>query len=217
MNLEKEDLKFIESIFGRDEAYTKKQIIGNQEVRDELLDREEIFHAVLESPEQVPVSLGLYFYVLIRKALLEGGVDDRLVVDYIVSILMKCLHVEGAFNNSASGGKTFLYIIDSLKKIEEVGSEERFYLRVNFANQVLFLTGLFEEYIRFRSKRRGGPDVEFFEIMGGAQYSLAQEHRLSNEYGLERVFEILGNEFSGVRKSLNRVRERFVHLGDPFL
>jgi hypothetical protein len=42
-------------------------------------------------------------------------------------------------------------------------------------NYALFITGVFHERVEERS-RRGGPDVEFYEGVGAANYDAAAEH-----------------------------------------
>lgn len=218
VNLREADLKFLKFVLAP-EGYGMDvwdRVEHDLDMRDRLLDDPALLKAILNYPGQLPISSSLYFYILLRKAFLEVGIDDRDIVDYLVAVLVRRLHVDGAFNHTISDGKTYFYITECLQKIEQAELVDQFLLRVKLANQALFLTGLFGEHLRYREQRRGAPNIRFYEAIGGAQYRAARDYKLADELKLRSIFELLGTAFPVVRMALNVMSDRFISLGDPF-
>jgi len=215
----KGDLEFIKNILENKQSRHISSIdeLKNPQFLEELLDQDVIVQTVLESTQSLTISLELYFYIITRRALLNEGIDNRPLADYIASILLRKTRTGAAFNNELNQGKTFFYLTDYLTKIALSSDEEAFYLRVRLGNQTLYLTGLFENHLRARTERRAAPTLEFFEQVGEAQYSQIKSHPLADALSLKDVFGTLGNSFTNVRKALNHMSERLINLGDPFL
>lgn len=70
-----------------------------------LLDNKELYDAILQSKGCLDISPALYFYILVRRILLECHIESRAVADYISSILTKAIHVEEAFKRTSQKGK----------------------------------------------------------------------------------------------------------------
>jgi hypothetical protein len=56
---------------------------------DSLLDDPRLLGALLTTPQGAHASLPLFAYVLVRHALRDAGADDRVIADYVTSILLQ--------------------------------------------------------------------------------------------------------------------------------
>src|ERR1041385_7292113 len=74
-----EDVDFILSVLaektGQAEYVTR--LLADEETRDIVLDDEALFRAVLERRGCLSISSHFYFYVLVRRVLLQTGITDR--------------------------------------------------------------------------------------------------------------------------------------------
>lgn len=206
-HLENQDLKFIQSVFNTE--FTGSN--SNKELIQSLIDDDKLINTILEFPEQLHISPQLYFYVLLKKAFEESNIYNILLVDYIVFILTT--HI---ISNSNNENNEPLYASDYINKINIANNREQFYLRVQLANNILILTGIFQEYMQYRTNRKGAPNIPFYEIIGCTQYELAMHHPLATELNLKDVFNQLSASFTTIRQILNQFSERFISIGDPF-
>lgn len=204
--LEPRDINFIQSILGS----KFEEIKFNPELIESLLCENKLLFTILESTEQLPISPRLYFYILLHKAFSDSNICNPFLLDYIVFILITNI------NNNFSHNEV-LYISDYLTKIDLANDKEQFYLRIELSNQILFLTGLFRDFLNYHTQRTGAPSISFYEGIGSSQYNAAMHHPLANELHLKNVFVQLSYDFSSVRQTLNQFSERFISLGDPFI
>ena len=66
---------------------------------DSLLDDPRVRNALLTDPDvQAPPSL--VFYVLVRQALLEGGIDSPAIADFVASVVVEFTRTERAYRIS---------------------------------------------------------------------------------------------------------------------
>lgn len=183
-------------------------------IRQYILDSNTLFNHILESPGYLPISLELYFYVLIRKNLRQYGFDDPKLTDYIVAILVRRMQSSAAFNASSPGSS--FYISDALELISSQQSkEDKFFHQVLLANQTLFFTSLFEDYIKTRTNRKGAPDIGFFQSIGESQYLEVCQSPLASEFSLQDVFQTLAYSFGPIRCALSKFSERLISFGEP--
>lgn len=206
--LETRDIQFIQSILG----LKFDEIKFNPKLVESFLAEDKLFFTILESTHQLPISPQLYFYVLLQRAFSEANIDNPFLLDYIVFILITNLQT-----NNINKEESILYISDYLTKIDLANDKDKFYLRIELSNQILFLTGLFQDFIHHRTLRKGAPSIDFYEEIGSSQYSAVIRHPLANELHLKNVLIQLSDDFSNVRQTLNQFSERFISLGDPFI
>ncbi len=93
----------VRASFGRAEATFVLGLLtaGDSDARERAEDRlrEEGFDALLDDPRTLNAVLSsggldsaparLVFYVLVRHVLLENGIQDRLIADYLASLLLE--------------------------------------------------------------------------------------------------------------------------------
>lgn len=201
---------------GRSEAEIYRGLEEDNE-RDFLLDDPRIVAYFLDSSEPIGVSMGLYFYVLCRKVLVDKGFRDRGIADYLVRVLLEGAKSEGLMHIQSGGRGPIFYATDELMEIAGLTGEVEFFRRVGLADKSLYISGLFEDYVRYRSQRWGAPGVQYYEAIGGAQYALANESPLATKSNLNEVFGVLSGDFREVRGALSELRDKLVSLGDPFM
>lgn len=182
---------------------------------DALLDDPRVRNALLTDPD-VRVSPGIIFFVLVRQALLEGGVDDPEIADFVASLVLAFGRARAAYRPSEEDDAEYFYLVDLLAQLRDADARRAFLLRSHLGNFSLWLAGLFPDYLDTR-RRRGGPSLDYFDRIGASGYSAAAKSREAEALGVERVFTEVGHEFVRVRHALNRVSERVLWpaAGDP--
>lgn len=223
-------LPVIRSSFERSEALHLVELLGRHdpELRDSarerleedgldgLLDDPRVLNALLTDGD-VKARPEIVFYVLVRQAMLEGGVDDRAVADYVASVLVAFGRARRAYRISERGEEEYGYLVDLIARLRTASSREAFLVRVHMGNYALWLSGLFPDFLEARVRRRGAPPISYYERMGSQGYLVASRSPEAAALGVGDALGSVARHFSGVRSALNRVSDR--HLwrdsGDP--
>ena len=106
------------------------------------------------------------------------------------------------------------YVSDLLLALQKAPPSQAFFLRAHIGNYALFITGVFHDRVERRS-RRGGPDVEFYEGVGAANFDAASDHPVARQRALSGIYEELSERFHDIRVALNDTAERHLHLDEP--
>ena len=223
-------LPAIRATFGRRDAMHLVELLGKHdpELRkraharleeqgiDSLLDDPRILNAILTDPV-VAVPPAVIFYVLVRQALLEGGIDDLVTADYVASMVLAFGSQRRAYRIGDGSGREFCYLVDLVAEMESADPRERFLLRVHLGDYSLWMSGLFPHYVAERLRRRGAPPLSYYEGMGASGYSAAADSTEAERFGLEGVLMAVARQFGGVRVALNRISDRYFWpgSGDP--
>ncbi len=183
---------------------------------DPLLDDPRTLNVLLTDP-QVRVRPELIFYVLVRHALLEGGVADRGLADYVASVLFRFGEARRAFKVSEDDDREYRYLVDLLAELRSAEPRRRFMIELHLGDFALWLSGLFPDYLESRMRRRGAPSISYYEAMGTNGYRAAARSRQAEQLGLEATLHSAASCFSDVRVALNRVSDRYLwpNAGDP--
>ena len=221
----------VRASFGRAEASYVIWLLtrGSEEDRHyaEVRLREEGFDNILDDPRTLNALLAhggfstaphpLVFYVLVRHALLEGGVTDRVLADYISALIINFGHGKRAYRVDDNEPPEYYYLIDLLEAAESATGYRQFLLRAHLGEYSLWLSGLFPDYISARVQRRGAPGLTYYEELGASGYRSAADHRDAAQNGLNRVYRSCAETFTALRIALNRVSDRhlFPTRGDP--
>lgn len=206
----RQDILFIESLYDGGQSAAIRRLAQDPESLQELLDQPEIRKALLESPVALPVSPSLYFYALVRHALLEAGLDHVGITDHIAGVLVNKL----VFHSGTSAGPRLwaTHAVDFIAQIREASGLLKVRLQVAAGDQFLVLTGLFPDFIRQRSERCGAPGVEFYDAFARQSYHRAASHHGLGQESCE-LFGLLAEVFPLARRSLNHMREHCLFLG----
>ncbi len=212
----------IRASFGRQDAQQLVYLLGGQDddlIRaaserlrdgglDVLLDDPRTRNALLTSPE-VSVPPEMIAYVLVRQALLEGGIESRSVADYVACIVVRFGEERSAYR-AERDGEELHYLVDIVMKRDEGDDRRRFLFDTHLGNFSLWLAGLFPQHIEAKEWRRGAPPLEYYERMGASGFSRAATAREAKDLELVPVFRFVAKRFRRVRIALNRISDRLL-------
>lgn len=190
------------------------RLLSDPEERDNLLDGDIIFEAILNDPDTIGVSQKLYFYVLVRRVFKDAGIDSRDLADYAATLLAYFSRSQSAFGKNTGQRQAFFYVIDALSEDGKMGHCERFRLTVRLADQALFLTGVFRSHVEQRKERSASPGLGFYESIGQSNYRIAGDHHIAHEFCLDSLYAELSDGFIEIRRALNRLVDEIIFLGD---
>jgi len=179
----------------------------------EILDLKEVLRALIDSPSALRVSPGFYFYILVRHAFLHAGLSDVGLADYVAGVLSKRVGVspDDPLQDVARG---FTHAADFLAIISSAHGRMKFHLQVAAGTQFMILTGLYPGFLQRRNQHRGAPDLEFYESFASQSFRGAADNPLCPEHAPRKLFGALAEALPVARRSLNRVAEEFVFLGE---
>jgi hypothetical protein len=172
---------------------------------DVLLDTPGLVERLLALRTLVVPSQLLLFYVLVRHALLRSGIDDRDLADYLASMLSTFGQRDRAWRIDWNDDHQHHYLIDIVSDLEATQGNRQFKVMAHLGNYALWLAGVFPDYIAARQRRKGGPDVSYYESLGQRGYRLAARHELADRLGLDRVFDVAADRFSALRSAFNEL------------
>lgn len=181
---------------------------------DVILDSPGLFERLLAVRTMLAPSEALFFYTLVRHALLRAHCDDRDLADYIAALLLEFGKRDRAFRVDWNDDQQHRYMIDILADLEATDSDRRFKVLAHLGNYALWLAGLYPDYIAARRVRSGGPDLSYYEQLGARGFGQASDHALADQYGLDGVFRTAAERFPQLRQALNQVSDKvlFPHI-----
>jgi len=175
---------------------------------DPLLDAPELLERLLTVRAMLVPSPPLFFYVLMRHALRQAGLDDRELADYLAALLLDFGRGDRAWRVDRHDDAKHQYLVELLADLEATAGERRFKVMVHLGNYALWLAGLFPDYIAARHRRKGGPDVTYYDALGRRGFRLASDHALAAQYGLDVLLRTASERFPALRGALNGVSDR---------
>lgn len=220
----------IRASLGRSDALALVELLGRDDPEIRRAARERLedagIDALLDDPRTPAalmtasgVALGppVVFYVLVRHALLEGGVEHRGTADYLASLVVAFGSGNRAWRISDRPGEEFRYLVDLIARMGDDDGEEAFLIQSHLGNFALWLTGLFPDFLEGRRQRRGAPSYRYYEAMGSAGFRLAASTAQAENLGLDELLREVADSFPRLRIALNRVSDRHMWRGgaDP--
>ena len=174
---------------------------------DAVLDDARLLAGLLHHAPRWQSSIRLFTYVVVRHACMASGERDRTLADYTASIMLHFGLRDRARRISDLDDDTFDTLAELSALMDGPDARRAFLARQHLGNYALWLSGLFPDYLEHRQRRRGGPDLEYFEAMGRKGYAAAARHRLANEHGLDALFDRVADRFPVLRMALNRISD----------
>jgi hypothetical protein len=193
--------------------------------REEARLREAGFDAILDDPRTLNALLAgrqfstarpeLVFYVLIRHALLEDGINDRGLADYL-SALVLAFGRDGRAYHIAEDTTEYRYLVDIMAAGQQSSGRRAFMLRAHLGEFALWLSGLFPDHIAARMQRKAAPPLSYYEELGSTGYRLAARYDEAEQHGIAELYRNCSDFFPALRIALNRVADRhlFPATGD---
>ena len=217
--LTREDAQLVLRLVARGSARDQDEAEATlaHEGLDPLLDDPRLLEGLLIARQGAHASFPLFSYVIVRHAMRSVGADDRVLSDYVASIMLHFGLRQRASQLAEHDDATFDTLAAIGGEIEGSDARRSFLARAHLGNYALWLSGLFPDHIEQRRWRRGGPDLEYFEVMGRKGYRLAADHRLAGEHGLTPLYASAADRFPAIRRALNQVSDRllFPHVNTP--
>lgn len=177
---------------------------------DALLDHPMAARALLREPGVSPLPLALFSYVALRRSLLDGGVESRLLADYVTSIFLHFAREARAHRVAEYDDREYRYLVDLVEAIADAEGRHGFLLRAHLGNFALWLSGLYPDWIHHRMRRKGGPDLGYYETMGRTGFSLAADDPFARRQRLDGCYRDAARTFSALRRAMNRFSDRFL-------
>jgi hypothetical protein len=214
MQFAAEDVEFIVSVLGRKvgTAECLIKLLSDVESRDQILDDDALFHALLERGGCLRVSSHFYFYILVRHVFKGARIHDRNVADYVAEMLSQFSRAERSRCPLPGQVNPLDYVFEMLAALQGADARAQFHIRAHIGNYSLFLSGVFPDRIRVRSERRGFPDLKYYEQIGRAQFRAASDHQLAQRYEVSDIFGVLAERFETTRLALNDISDRLFSL-----
>ncbi|HPF62287.1 MAG: hypothetical protein KC544_06310 [Gemmatimonadetes bacterium] len=175
---------------------------------DALLDDPRLAARLLGVRTLLAPSPPLFVYVLVRRHLLDAGLLDIDLADYLAALVLDFGLRDRARRTAAGDDCATDYLVDLLQMIETSTGEERFRAIVHLGNYAMWLAGIFPDRIAARRIRRGGPDVGYYDLLGRRGYAEAGASPLADRVGLRPVYETAAERFPAIRATLNRLSDR---------
>lgn len=208
------DLDFLASILAHgDQRPHLEKLWRDPDALREMLDLKEVLRGVLDSPSALQVSPRFYFYVLVRHAFLQSGLQDADLADYVAGVMSKriCSTPGDPLEDVARG---FTHASDFIAIISSAKGKMRFHLQMAAGNQFLLLTGLYPDFLKSRAEKFGAPDLEFYETFAQQAFRGAADNRQAPRRSSRQLLGALSEAMPTARLSLNRMTEEFFFLGD---
>jgi hypothetical protein len=171
-----------------------------------ILDDPRTLNALLAGHEFSTARPELVFYVLIRHALLEDGVNDRGLADYLAALVLT-FGREGRAYHIAEDNTEYRYLVDIAAAATAHGAKA-FLLRAHLGEFALWLSGLFPDHITAREQRRAAPPISYYEELGSTGYRLAARFGEAEQHGVTELYRNCADFFPVLRVALNRVADR---------
>jgi hypothetical protein len=177
---------------------------------DVLWDHPGLVPALLAHRGLSAPSAALFVYALLRRLLLEIGIDDRSLTDYCASLVLAFGRGDRAYRIGDHDESRYEYLADLLAEAERAEGERRFRFHLHLGDFSLWLAGIFPDYIAARRARKGGPDLPYYEALGSSGFRMASDHELASRYGLDGVLRTAGEQFVALRIAMNRLSDRLM-------
>jgi hypothetical protein len=206
----REDLAFLTEALAPDDRGRAPllSLAEDPDALDRLLDSPILFERLLEAPRLLDVSPYFFYYVIVRRAFLDHGIDDRRVADYVGALLSQ--HVRRTEGTWERG----VYLVDLVRSAAEARtSEHAFSLQTEVGDRALYLAGVFPDRIYHRHRYGRRPvDLDYYQDMGRRYYAAAARHEAAARYELADVLELLAEAFVALRQALNDLVDEHLHL-----
>jgi len=208
--LRRDDAQLVLRLIARGSAmeYERAEASLRDEGLDALLDDPRLLTALLDSRQGACASYPLFAYVVVRHAMQSVGESDRVLADYVASILLHFGLQQRANRVADSDDEYYDTVAELLGAVDGPDAQRAFLVRAHLGNYALWLSGMFPDFLAGRHHRRGAPDLDYFEEVGRRGYQLAADHRLATEHGLVTLYSAAAERFPLLRVALNRVSDR---------
>ncbi len=211
-HLTRDDAQLVARLIARDSgeelAVVERQLADGG--IDTVLDDPRLPAALVRSRQGACASLPLFSYVMVRQALRRLGEEDRVLADYLASVMLHFGMRDRAWRVGESDDQVYTTLAELAADLDDPDGRRSFLVRTHLGNYALWVSGCFPDYIEHRRWRKGGPDLEYYEEMGRRGFQLAADHRLADNHGLATLYATAAERFGLLRAALNDVSDAFL-------
>jgi hypothetical protein len=216
-NLSQADLRFVISTLTSSgaEADALMRLLTDDAARESILDNPRLLQALQSAKVgTLAPSPELFFYILLRPALRQQGIDRADIAAYTAAVLAKpTASLTQQPDSPAHLRKPFDYTNDLMEALSHVKGYDWFCLATAIGDQALLMTGIFGDMLYSRQQRRAAPGPNYYETLGRAHYRSAASHRLAEEFELKETLLSLSELFPRVRQVITQVKANYLSLG----
>jgi hypothetical protein len=200
---------------GSESARSREEARLQEAGLDAILDDPRTLNALLAGREFSTARPELVFYVLVRHALLEDGVIDRGIADYLAALVLTFGRGGRAYH-IAEDTTEYRYLVDIMAAGDKSTGQRAFMLRAHLGEFALWLSGIFPDHITAREQRRAAPPISYYEELGSVGYRLAARFDEAEQHGIAELYRNCADFFPVLRAALNKVADRhmFPATGD---
>lgn len=200
------DLQIIAKIIWNQELNNKElgQFAFESDAISKALDDDKLFKYIKIKKVDKLSSL-LYFYVMTRHYLLEAGITNKNISEYVSTLLLEFGDHDRSRKISKVDDDHYDYLYNILEDSKRYDGIRRFKLYQHLGNYSLWVAGMFPQHVL-----KHGRSLEYFDNMGRHGYTLASVHPMANQLKLNDVFDELANDFSGVRSGINLISTEII-------
>jgi hypothetical protein len=195
---------------GRAEEYDGAEVMLRERGIDVLLDDPRLLDALLTTPQAAHASWPMFAYVFVRQALRNAGEEDRVIADYLASLLVHFGVRDAAYRVAPHDDQQYDTLVGLAGDVDDPDARRAFLVRAHLGNYALWIAGMFPDRIEYRRWRKGGPDLDYYEELGARGFRLAADHRLADEHGLAPLYARAASTFPYLRRALNEVSDRLL-------
>ena len=189
------------------DAIEEGEVLLREQGLDALLDDPRLLRGLMAARQGAHASLPLFTYVVVRHALRDVGEGDRLLADYVASIMLHFGLGTRATRVGDADDETYTTLAELIAAVENADAPRGLLVSAHLGNYALWMSGVFPDHIETRRWRRGGPDLGYYEEMGRRGFTLAADHRLAAEHGLTALFAAAAARFPLLRQALNNISD----------
>lgn len=194
---------------GAEDARAREEERVRDEGLDAVLDDPRTFNALMAGHEFSSAPVNLVFYLLVRHALLEDGIEDRQLADYLTALLLTFGRARRPRRVEQDVAE-FRYLVDIVAEGNRSTGRRAFVLRAHLGEFALWLSGVFPDHITARVQRRGAPGIRYYEELGAAGFRMASRFKDAERHGLDAVYSHCAESFPALRIALNRIADRHI-------
>lgn len=207
--LRRDDAQLAVRLLARGSATEQER--AESELRDRgidvLLDDPRLLPALMEARQAAHASLPLFMYVAVRSALRKAGETDRMLADYVASILVHFAAGARALQIAEVDDEQYDSLSALCRDLDAPDPRRGFLVRQHLGNYALWLAGLFPDRIEHMRWRRGGPQLDYYDEMGSRGFRLAADHPLAERQGVDALFAVVAERFVTLRIALNSLSD----------
>lgn len=218
-SFDREEVRWLIRLLGQGDPRREEEweSVLDREGLDRLLDHPLAAERILEGEQVEVVPSRLVLYVLLRRALLETGIESRTIADYVTALVLEFGMGRRALRIAEHDDREYGYLVEILEELAAASGRRAFLLQAHLGNFALWLSGLFPDYIDARVRRKGGPGLDYYEELGQAGYLMAADAPQAQRQSLDHVYRDAAEAFGPLRRSLNRFSDHhlFPRSGSP--